>query len=58
MNERIANISYDTFNCYTGTPIPTNYKFVCWVGDEKEEELLDDVMKADREIIQVTIPGE
>ena len=52
----IANISFDTLSSYTGTPIPTDYKFVCWVGDENEKELLDKLSDSGREFIQVACP--
>ncbi|MCK5225118.1 MAG: hypothetical protein KAQ89_00215 [Planctomycetes bacterium] len=52
----IANISHDSFSTYTGTAIPTDYKFECWVGDANEEKLLEDVADNGREIIQVAIP--
>jgi len=58
MTERTANISHDSFHNYTGTPIPCDYRFVCWVGDVNEKELLSDVMREGREIIQVVFPGE
>lgn len=52
---KIANISHDCFHAYTDTAIPTDYKFVCWVGDSNEFELLDSVANSGREIIQVVI---
>lgn len=55
---KIANISHDSFSTYTGTAIPTDYKFVCWVGDVNEYKLLEDVADDGREIIQVDIPLE
>lgn len=51
----IANISHDSFSTYTGTAIPTDYKFECWVGDANEDKLLEDVANDGREIIQVAI---
>ena len=54
----IANISHDSFSTYTGTAIPTDYKFVCWVGDVNEKKLLEDAADNGREIIQVDIPLE
>lgn len=54
--DKIANISHDSFSTYTGTAIPTDYKFVCWVGDVNEEKLLEEVADAGRDIIQVIIP--
>ena len=53
--EKIANISHDNFSTYTGTAIPTDYKFVCWVGDVNEDELLKGEADIGREIIQVAI---
>ena len=52
----IANISFDSLSSYTGTPVPTDYQFVCWVGDENEKELLDKLSKGGREFIQVACP--
>lgn len=54
--DKIANISHGSFPTYTGTPIPTDYKFVCWVGDMNEKELLDNEVMAGRDIIQVVFP--
>ena len=55
---RIANISHDCFASYTGTPIPTDYKFVCWVGDDDEKERLTIESDNSRDIIQIAIPLE
>lgn len=51
-----ANISFRTFSSYTGTPVPTDYKFVCWVGDKDEKRLLEKEYRKGREFIQVEIP--
>lgn len=55
---KIANISHDFFVSYTGTAIPTDYKFVCWVGDANEDELIITESDKCREIIQIPIPFE
>lgn len=55
---RIANISVEYFASHTGTPTPINYKFVCWVGDVNEKELIERVEKEGREFIQVEIPSD
>jgi len=57
MNKK-ANISHDTFKNYTGTSIPCDYKFCCWVGDVNEKELLEAEHKNGRDMIQVVIPYE
>ena len=54
-SSRTANISHDYIQSYSGTAVSTNYKFVCWVGDENEEELINIECSNGREIIQVEI---
>ena len=54
--DKIANISHDCYSSYTGTAIPTDYKFVCWVGDDDEDEKIITESNNGREIIQITIP--
>lgn len=51
--KKIANISFDCASGYTGTPVPTDYKFICWVGDKNEKELVEIENKKGREFIQV-----
>lgn len=53
---KIANISFDYSSNYTGTPVPTDYKFVCWVGDKDEKRILHAEVIEGREFIQVSIP--
>ena len=55
--DKLANISHENFRSYTGTIIPTNYIFICWVNDENEDKLINDELNMGNSIIQIIIPS-
>lgn len=53
---KTAIISHDSMHSYTGTAVPTDYKFVCWLGDVNENEKIKSEQEMGREIFVLSIP--
>jgi hypothetical protein len=55
---RTAIIELNLFSGYTGTTVPTGYKFLCWDDQPESKKLVDDIYNNGGECITIGIPIE